>query len=306
MNDAGDYKSAIEEILYGDASKMKSMTDERDELLEAALAGVETQCRNDAWNATADNGNYAGAYDLIDETISYYEGLKSDYSGVAYYISEMEGFREDIKNNHLSYFATEAEKLANKGDLDALIDFCNTQIQYFGDDQNAKEIVEKNRANCVVHETMNLQSSGDLKGTVNYVYDHIAEGDYNLYMIELYENAANSLGVVTYAGNVNQLPQTGASGYVFDWTDQYTLSESDLYSLDLDELRIALYEIYARHGRTFISTIQQYFDGKSWYTNRNLPNIQFDASTELNDIERANAALIIDYMKRNGYMCKLN
>jgi hypothetical protein len=141
---------------------------------------------------------------------------------------------------------------------------------------------------------------------MNYVYDHIAEANYNIFMFELYERSANKEEKWVLAGNVNQLPQNGSDGYVIEWSDRAEISTGELSSLTLDELRIALYEIPARHGRNFVdSNIQKYFMGKNWYTNLEEEKITFDETVELSSIERENIATIIEYMKNKGIMNKV-
>ncbi|MCC8103368.1 MAG: YARHG domain-containing protein, partial [Clostridiales bacterium] len=70
------------------------------------------------------------------------------------------------------------------------------------------------------------------------------------------------------------------------------LTESDLSGMTADELQMAINEIYARHGRRFSTTsIQEYFDSKSWYTGTISPE-NFDTSV-LNSYETANINLLL-------------
>lgn len=78
------------------------------------------------------------------------------------------------------------------------------------------------------------------------------------------------------------------------------VTESDLEFLDRTDLNIALNEIYARHGRKFNdSTLQSYFDGKSWYSGYIEPE-DFSDSV-FNKYETKNIATIDSYMKKKGY-----
>ena len=59
-----------------------------------------------------------------------------------------------------------------------------------------------------------------------------------------------------------------ADGYVFENSDSEYLTASQLSSIKTPtQLRIAINEIYARHGYSFIKnpSIQRYFDAKNWY-----------------------------------------
>ena len=79
--------------------------------------------------------------------------------------------------------------------------------------------------------------------------------------------------------------------YIFPYSDSQYLTDSDLWSMSSDELRIARNEIYARHGRMFKDqTLQNYFNSKSWY----IPSVRPEDFNEhwLNEYEKANAQLI--------------
>ena len=76
---------------------------------------------------------------------------------------------------------------------------------------------------------------------------------------------------------------------------------SDLDGLTPDECRLALNEIYARHGRKFNDPdYQAYFNSKSWYNGTIDPD-DFDDTAMFNQYELANRDYIIDYEKRMGY-----
>lgn len=63
--------------------------------------------------------------------------------------------------------------------------------------------------------------------------------------------------------------------------------------LSQEDLRLAINEVYARHGRLFVdSGLQRYFDSKSWY-NR---NADYNDSM-LTAVEKANVELMARYRK---------
>ena len=79
--------------------------------------------------------------------------------------------------------------------------------------------------------------------------------------------------------------------YILPNSNSRYLTESDLYGLTKEQLRIARNEIYARHGRLFDSQdLQNYFNSQSWYNGRIKP-ANFSESV-LNQYEKANIALI--------------
>lgn len=62
--------------------------------------------------------------------------------------------------------------------------------------------------------------------------------------------------------------ETAASEeYVIPGSDSRYLTDADVEGLDLDQIRFAINEIYARHGRAFqTEDLNEYFSSKSWYT----------------------------------------
>lgn len=73
-------------------------------------------------------------------------------------------------------------------------------------------------------------------------------------------------------------------------SDEKLLTEEDIQSLDIDKLRIAYNEIFARYGHDFANAnLRSYFLGQVWYAMIPGKAVSID---ELSDIERANADLI--------------
>lgn len=113
--------------------------------------------------------------------------------------------------------------------------------------------------------------------------------------IRLDENIESPYGV-NLAGTYvpEEIAEYPSCEFVFPQSDVYKLSESDYEGLTIEECRIAVNEIYARHGRLFNDPmLQNYFDACSWYSG----SIEPDDFTEdmLNDIEIANLAILSNY-----------
>ena len=82
-----------------------------------------------------------------------------------------------------------------------------------------------------------------------------------------------------------------ADGYILPEADKAYISRDYLQYYSQDDLRLAVNEIYARHGRRFNSAdLQNYFDQKTWYQGTIAPEA-FDESV-LNAFEKENAKLI--------------
>lgn len=94
-------------------------------------------------------------------------------------------------------------------------------------------------------------------------------------------------------------PEEPAGQYVLPDSDSRYLTMSDLKGFSEAECRLARNELYARHGRIFQDeNLQAYFDACDWYQGTIEPE-DFDESV-LNDYEKANRDLIVQYEKDQG------
>ncbi len=87
--------------------------------------------------------------------------------------------------------------------------------------------------------------------------------------------------------------------FILEHSSTRLVTASELEKLNLEELRIARNEIYARHGRKFKDKdLQDYFNSKSWYRGTIEPDKFNDNS--LSEIEIKNRDLIQEYEKKIG------
>lgn len=88
--------------------------------------------------------------------------------------------------------------------------------------------------------------------------------------------------------------------YILPQSDSVLLTEADIAGLTLREINYAKNEIYARHGRKFMSKeLREYFESKSWYEPR-ISAESFDAGRYLSDLENKNAAFLSEVEERMG------
>lgn len=86
------------------------------------------------------------------------------------------------------------------------------------------------------------------------------------------------------------------SEYILPYSDTRYLTEGDVAGLSEDEIRIALNEIYARHGRIFQSEdLNAHFSSKSWYEPK-YSSEEFSAieSSIMNDYEKKNIEFLAE------------
>ena len=99
--------------------------------------------------------------------------------------------------------------------------------------------------------------------------------------------------VTASAGNEGK--DISGRDYIFPESNSRYLTDDDLAGYSSAQLELAKNEIYARHGRKFVtSRIADYFNGKSWYKG-NIDPETFDADTSIfNAYEAANIQKIAD------------
>ena len=93
---------------------------------------------------------------------------------------------------------------------------------------------------------------------------------------------------VTPADNTDKT-DLSSRDYIFPDSNSRYLTDEDLSGYSSDQLELAKNEIYARHGRKFVTQrIADYFNSKSWYKGTVEPET-FDADTSVfNEYEVAN------------------
>lgn len=110
-------------------------------------------------------------------------------------------------------------------------------------------------------------------------------------------------GDYNYAGLVNSVGQsnigtaTNTSEYIFPYANERLITRGEYESLDAATLRLAINEIYARHGRQYdTQDLNAYFSSKSWYRPQ-YSKSEFDKieSQVLNSYERENVKILTGY-----------
>ena len=96
------------------------------------------------------------------------------------------------------------------------------------------------------------------------------------------------------------LNATAQPDYIFPESSTGYLTGGDLLEADPSMLRLARNEIYARHGRKFVTErIAGYFNSKSWYQGTIDPET-FDAQQDsvFNEYETANIQKIVEWEEK--------
>ena len=86
--------------------------------------------------------------------------------------------------------------------------------------------------------------------------------------------------------------------YILPTSDSEYLTRSDVEDLSQEENRLAINEIYARHGYTYTTEdLQEYFEDKSWYHSDPDVNQSTWNDSMLNNYERENINLLATVAK---------
>ena len=104
-------------------------------------------------------------------------------------------------------------------------------------------------------------------------------------------------GMVNSAGQSNAGTATNASEYIFPYANERLIARGEYENLDAASLRLAINEIYARHGRQYDTPdLNEYFSSKSWYRPQ-YSKSEFDKieSQVLNSYERENIKILTGY-----------
>ncbi|MDO4345561.1 MAG: YARHG domain-containing protein [Eubacteriales bacterium] len=97
--------------------------------------------------------------------------------------------------------------------------------------------------------------------------------------------------------NLAEDMESVSGNYILEDSSSRKLSAADVNGLNVNQLQMAINEIYARHGRKFVTqSIQEYFDSKSWY-NGTVEADAFDPAV-LTPIEQENIAFLMDSMNQ--------
>lgn len=90
--------------------------------------------------------------------------------------------------------------------------------------------------------------------------------------------------------------------YILPTSDSEYLTRSDVEDLSQTENRLAINEIYARHGYTYqTEDLKEYFEDKSWYHSNPDVNQSTWNDSMLNNYERENINLLATVAKEKGY-----
>ena len=302
MLDSQEYEDLIEEILGLDED---DLTDEQAEasngLLSQAIEAHLSQ-RFDEADGLAQSGDYDGAFAVLDEEAAYRDELAEDKKAEDYIDSQVIADKHDeLLQKYSKYVSSKAGEYAdtaNEMGIEAL--FANAD-KYFADQEEYENTKIKAYSALVLSRINQMNNQGESpKQIMDYIEENRSMTQNNCWVLEMWDffysqycGGAPSI----WSGVVNNVSN---SGYILDYSDSSELSAYDLHQLSAYELRMARYEIYARHGRIFEDQgVNDYFSNYAWYKPR-YEAVDFDESS-LSDTEKKNIETILAYEVSMGY-----
>ena len=307
---AGDYLAAIDKYMEVDED-----SDAYESALEkagAALTQYITEAKNHA-QELADNenlDNYKQALSDLDAAVESTGEVLAGYPDIQDFsdfdTEDLPYKTAEIESAFCQYVYSKAESYlvdANPTDATKLLDEAQEVMDGRPDtDYNApvKEEFAKQYAAKYGKSAVQLANQLSLSATDAQVAARMRElfsvTDNNCWVVELYEHYATQAGELEAFGSVDF-----SGDYLLPESADRELTVEDIENLSRAELRMARYEIYARHGRDFSDpAVNAYFQSKSWY-NYSVSFAEF-YEYDLSDVELYNRDFILNYELEAGYL----
>lgn len=300
---AQNYEGVIDMVL--------SLSEEEKEALdETELTTILKQAVDGKKNAIiaevdgyVNNGSYDEAFTAISGGIQYLQSIAANEAVASMADSQVLKDKEtEVKQKHKDYLFTTAESCANKADETGMEDALTKLSSYI-----TTEEVEEERTKCygklVIATMTQMRNNGSgAEEILTYINDNLKKTGNNGWVLEFWDYYNTVYAMESGKGITTDttIKHVSNSGYLLDYSNSMNLTTDDIKHLTEYEIYLALYEIYARHGRGFNdASVTSYFSQYSWYQETTRPEA-FDEST-LNEYEKHNRDLIIEYQYTMGY-----
>lgn len=302
MLSEGRYDEVINQIIT--LSDTTELSDEMKAGLEPVLQqAIEAQYADftNRVDSSKNSNDYDAVFSQISEEEALYNQLQSNSLASSYVdVQKIADKREEMKRNHADYLlndaiSTAAANLDEKGFNDAA-----AQLQDYADEGIiTEEELQRGRESAyttyVIGKITAFNNAGtDAETILQYINTNLANTGNNSQVLEFWDYYNALLG-----GNVmdTTIRHQSGSGYILEYSNSVNLTRSDIDYLSQYEVKLAVYEIFARHGKIFSdSALNEYFQAFSWYQ----PSSNFDDSV-LNEYEKNNLDLLISYQRSMGY-----
>lgn len=302
MLSEGRYDEVINQIVT--LSNTTELSDEiKAELTLVLQQAIEAQYSDftNRVDSSKNSNDYTAVFSQISEEEALYDQLQSNSLASAYVdVQKLADKREEMKQNHADYLlndaiSTAAANLDESGFNDAAAKLKVYAEEGIITEEELQRCRESAYTTYVIAKITAFNNAGtDAETILQYINTNLANTGNNSQVLEFWDYYNALLG-----GNVmdNTIRHQSGSGYILEYSNSADLTSSDIDYLSQYEVRLAVYEIFARHGKIFSdSALNEYFQALSWYQ----PSSNFNDSV-LNEYEKNNLDLLISYQRSMGY-----
>ncbi len=299
---AGDYETVITEAvaLYEGELSDDDLT-ALDEIMKQAVTGKYNAIMAQVDNCVA-SGDYNGAYAAIENGALYFDTYSENMDVVKYVnIQGLSDKINEVEQGQISALLSSATSCANQAN-EAGVEDAILQLEQLMDSNELAVKKEAIYAKLVITTITAKRNNGeDAASILNYINENLAKTGNNSWVMELWDYIDAVYTLETGAPMIDsKVRNVSGNGYLLENSDTQLLTQDDFSHLSQYELRLAYYEIYARHGRTFSDqAVTDHFLQYGWYQGTTSPEA-FDENS-LSDIEKQNRDLIVAYQEAMGY-----
>ena len=298
-----DYLGAID-MVTALSEEEKATCDEAEiaSVSKEAVEGVKSSLITEI-DAYVNAAEYDEAFAAITDGISYF-GILGEKEVLAGLIDDqfLKDKEKEIQQKHKDYLNTTAESCANKADEEGMEAALTGLASYL-----EPEALEAKKTKCygklVVAKMTQMRNSGSsTEEILAYIKENLAKTGNNCWVLEFWDYYNTVYAMESGKGITTDttIKNVSKEGYLLEYSNSKNLTKEDIKQLSEYELYLALYEIYARHGRGFNdASVTSYFSKYDWYEETTRPEV-FDESI-LNEYEKYNRDLIIEYQYEKGY-----
>ncbi len=298
-----DYVNVIDMVIaLTDEEKAAYDETELNTILEEAVEGVKSALMIEI-DEYVNKASYTEAFSVITDGITYFDmiGEEEELAELAdvQFLLDKE---TELQQKHKDYLSSTAESCANQADETGMEEALADLSSYLDtEEMEAKRI--KCYGKLVVAKITQMRNNGaSTEEILTFIDENLAITGNNCWVLEFWDYYHTVYAMESGQGisTDTTIKHVSNSGYLLDYSNSMNLTTNDIRHLSQYELYLALYEIYARHGRGFNdASVTSYFSQYSWYQETTRPEV-FDESV-LNEYEKYNRDLIIEYQYAMGY-----
>ena len=296
----GRYDEVINQIvtLSETADLPDAMKEQYSQILQQALEAQYSDFESKVADSRNSN-DYDAVFSQIAEEEDMYNQLQSNSLASAYIdMQKLTDKRDEMKHAHAEYLMNDAiSAAAAKLDESGLNDAAAKLQEYADEGIITPEELEKSRESAystfVIAKITAFNNAGtDAETILQYINTNLANTGNNSQVLEFWDYYNALLGRNVMDATIRH--QSG-NGYILEYSNSTELTRADIDYLSQYEVKLAVYEIFARHGKIFSDqALNEYFQAFNWYQ----PSSDFDDSV-LNEYEKHNLDLLL-YQRHEG------